>query len=270
MRKFNILVDVDDVIIDNLDSMKAIISDIVGYEYTEPLLNWDFTEFDRETASKIKQRIFTDELFKYSRLDTDAIHYINKLKNQGHNIYFVTAIIEELRETRKEQIREWFGEWGVKRLIVTEHKHLFKGDILIDDGPHNIKKSLCGCNIIRATDWNNSDELVEYGVRLQNWHEIYSLIESKATEYEFFSLKEAWEYLNNHSIFGSIGFKNAISYDIKFNTEHSETEFELRCSIKGMEDIECVAETFEQAIITLANLIKSKHIENDTIATWEM
>ena len=262
MIKFNILIDVDDVILDNTPSMRAIISDILGYDYKEPLLNWGFNEFGEEIANKIKARISTDELFKYSEVDQEAIHYILKLKEEGHNIYFVTAIHEKNRELRRQQISEWFGEWGVRRLITTEHKYLFKGDFLIDDAPHNIVSSRCDCNIIRARDWNNKDFLIEHGVRLQNWEEIYGLISEKASQYELDSLVESWEFLNSLSMFNR-NIKEWIDYNIKQSEDGYIVELKSRVplgeEIEYDSDLETYADNFEEALIKLANKVKSKY-----------
>lgn len=263
MDYFNIIIDVDDVILDNKKSMLAIISDVLGEEYNGLIPDWSFKNFGLENAEKIKKRVFTSELFKHSIVDELAMKYINKLKEDGHNIFFVTATKEEVHSVRKEQIREWFGSWGVNRTIITEHKNIIKADFMIDDAPHNIKDSICECKIIVARDWNNSEELLNYGIRLNNWEEIYNFITMRHLDGGFKDFKRAWNYLNTHDVFGG-RFIDCMKIYIE---DIGECSISIECAVYLKErdimvmdsELTCYGSTFENTIINLANDVKDRY-----------
>lgn len=177
-----IVCDIDDVILDNSEGMRAIISDVLGREFTEEITDWGFNMLEEKARKEVKRRVNTPELFKYTKVIEGAVETLQELRVMGHEVYFVTAVMKAVEELRKSQVYDLFG--STEGLIITPYKKLIQADLMIDDGPHNIEASKCGVNAIYNHTWNrclNVDELKERGrgkeyVRVNNWGDIRKLL----------------------------------------------------------------------------------------------
>lgn len=84
--------------------------------------------------------------------------FINKLQNDGHEIYIVTAVAPKNMGIRAEQILENFNNIDESHIIMGSHKYLMKFDILLDDAPHNILDSITMTEypILYRKPWNKN------------------------------------------------------------------------------------------------------------------
>jgi 5'-nucleotidase len=67
-----------------------------------------------------------------------AIKGIGELIALKHNVYILSAATGNPLTDKSKWISRWMPWFDHKKVIFTHAKHLVKGDVLFDDGPHNI------------------------------------------------------------------------------------------------------------------------------------
>ena len=142
-----------------------------GYEYET--FNWDY-----ETIEQFRKE-YHDSVTEEARLFAGEV--IKKLKEQGHEIYIITARIYTTEESdrgkqMREHVKKWLEENGIyyDKLVFTKEDKVEdcmqnKIDLMIEDKVRNIKniskripvicyyasynKDCVGDNIIHAYSW---------------------------------------------------------------------------------------------------------------------
>lgn len=119
---------------------------------------------------------------------SDSIEIINKLKKEGHEIYFITARSErEIEGGMLELTENWLNKHGFNYdLLVINSKEKLKDcikygiDIFIDDSYRNCKliKDGIGIPVLLFTTRYNIKEKDESLIRVSNWYEIYNYLKS--------------------------------------------------------------------------------------------
>ena len=98
--------------------------------------------------------------------------------DEGHEVYVVTATEpEHLEEKMKGLLFRYFPFITWDRVIVTGRKQMIRGDVLIDDGVHNLegggyRKILFTAPHNRAYDAEANDM-----VRADTWDEVVRIID---------------------------------------------------------------------------------------------
>lgn len=138
--------------------------------------NWDMSfAYPDLTKQQIYEPLCENELWGLVKPKFDAIKYIPKLYEEGHEIYFVTATDYRNIQYKVKMLEDYFPDIPIQNLITTYHKELIKGDILIDDYINNFKDRESG--ILFTTSYNKDIDAEKYGLyRCDNWEEIYKLI----------------------------------------------------------------------------------------------
>lgn len=73
-----------------------------------------------------------------------------------------------------------FLSW--KQVIITENKQMIRGDVLIDDGPHNMIGGSYRKILFNANHNRDFDEASVGAERAENWNEVYTAIQRIAAE----------------------------------------------------------------------------------------
>lgn len=107
-----------------------------------------------------------------------AVEYIQKLRDDGHDIYYVTSTTYSVMPTKIEWLQRNFGLISARRVVRLHDKYLFKCDIMVDDYLSNLSGDGYR-KILLDYPWNQVapefDEM--FGIeRAQNWEEIYRFI----------------------------------------------------------------------------------------------
>lgn len=109
--------------------MDGVIADFdIGVRQLEPEMIWDRKNVDRVCEANV-------HVFEILPEIDGAIKAVNKLKSH-YDIYFLSTPMQNVPESymgKRRWLKEKFGQWVNKRLILTHRKDLNKGDILIDD-----------------------------------------------------------------------------------------------------------------------------------------
>ena len=138
LKKENIVLDIDDVLLDFIGSLQHIVKDISGIKYEIDINgkvvvpnpeSWDFGihfGLDNKKSKEIKEQIFTygtesnKKLYSKLKAKIGAKELLsNIVSNDIYNIHFVTAIQKENKQDRIENlINEFSGIFNQKNHIV--------------------------------------------------------------------------------------------------------------------------------------------------------
>lgn len=110
-----------------------------------------------------------------------AIDGVKKLIDAGHDVVIATAIPPSAGiafHGKLEWIRRNMPFFNTKNFIAIQRKSLLDGDILVDDGPHNIKEWIekgAGEAWVFDSPWNK-DVIANH--RVSDWSSLLSGVES--------------------------------------------------------------------------------------------
>ena len=137
-RKFRLLLDMDDVIVETLQEALNLYYRRYGVLYFHGNVdNWTYLD-----DGSVYQDIFHQkDFFKMLKPKRDAIPVIRKwLKEDTMDIFIVTACLSpEAYQQKLLWLGQHLPEFPQSRLLPVMEKTAVWGDLLVDDGLHNIK-----------------------------------------------------------------------------------------------------------------------------------
>lgn len=175
-----IYVDVDGVVVDLMSEWLAAYNADYDDKITPIDLNngWEMTQYVKEECgSKIYDYLHNPSLYTNALPIDGALEGIQKLREMGHRIVFATSTPQGV-EGRKLQ---WLIDNGFiepkdhvfKDYIEISDKHLLCGDILIDDGLHNVD-GFKGLGILFDAPHTQKDE---WPIRIKGWNNVIKYLE---------------------------------------------------------------------------------------------
>ena len=112
-----------------------------------------------------------------------AAEALRSLAEKGHEIYIVTATeYKHLAEKMDEVLFRYFPFLKWEQVIVTRRKQMIRGDILIDDGPHNLLGGAYRKILFDAPHNRFFDAEGNGMIRVRNWQEAEQAVERIAAE----------------------------------------------------------------------------------------
>lgn len=186
IKTLTILVDMDDVL-NNLFSAWAIELNKIYKLNVNPkdIKDWKLSKY---YPSLTKEEIFSP-LYKnifWASLNTipDSNYYLRKLIDEGHIVYIVTATFYQNIKIKIEWLLKNYPFLKEDQVIVTSHKQLIKGDVLIDDAPHNLINGDYEKILFEASHNVEFDESTICAVRAKSWDDVYKEIHKIAMKEE--------------------------------------------------------------------------------------
>lgn len=175
-----IYVDVDGVIVDLISEWLTAYNIDYNDSVTPNDLNngWEMPQYVKdECGSKIYDYLHNRSLYDNALPIEGALDGVRKLREMGHRVVFATSTPQGV-EGRKLQ---WLIDNGFiepkdhvfKDYIEISDKHLLCGDVLIDDGLHNVD-GFKGLGILFDAPHTQKDE---WPVRLKGWDNVIKYIE---------------------------------------------------------------------------------------------
>lgn len=144
---------------------------------------WDPSEaFPTVSHEEMYALLLEDELYETVEPFEGATHYLQKLISDGHEIFIVTNSPYQVMKAKMEKVlfRHFpFIEW--KNVIITGSKALIKGDVLIDDGVHNLLNGDYAKLLFTAPHNRSFDASANDMIRVGSWEEVYRAIEKIST-----------------------------------------------------------------------------------------
>ena len=102
---------------------------------------------------------------------------LKRLINAGHEVFIVTATpYESIYEKMSEVLFRYFPFLSWDHVIITSRKQMINGDVLIDDGIHNLEGGHYK-KILMTAPHNISYDAEAHGMtRVRNWNEVEQVI----------------------------------------------------------------------------------------------
>lgn len=183
MRHLTLLVDMDDTIEDLTTPWVNSLNQTHGTSVQKKDINdWNLSiAFPSLSKDQIFAPISTAELWKRVTPLPGAPEYLKKLIDDGHKVVIVTASSHESISFKlKYVLFEYFPYLSMKDVIVASQKQLIKGDVMVDDAPHNLEGGEYFKILITAPH-NRKYNASENGmVRADHWSDIYNIISEYA------------------------------------------------------------------------------------------
>lgn len=171
-----ILIDMDDVIEQLARAWVQYLNDRYGTDVSpDDVHEWDLSlAFPSLTREQVYAAELDDAIWSRVQPMPGADEAMKRLLSDGHDIYIVTSTYYPTLKTKMDEVLfRYFPYIPWEHVIVTNNKQMIKGDVLVDDGPHNLtggdyRKILFTANHNRSLDEKSID-----AVRVNNWEEAY-------------------------------------------------------------------------------------------------
>lgn len=140
MKKLRILCDADDTI----ENLTVHWLDVLNNRYNynvkkEDLKIWDMTAaFPELSKEAVLEPLYEEKFWDNITPIEDSGYYLNRLIDEGHELYIVTASIPETFDAKVRKLIQLFPFLCHSQIILSHNKQQIDGDVLIDDGVHNL------------------------------------------------------------------------------------------------------------------------------------
>ncbi len=173
-----ILIDIDDTISNFSEVLINHLNRLNNTNFKkEDISDWDWYKNHFENPWKpTEYKNFWDDIV----IDKNSINLIEKLVENGHEVYLVTASFPsdslgyKVRKTLSNFKENLLNE---SNIIICSNKHIIKGDLRIDDGIHNLDSN--SINILFDQPWNRNiikNKNIPKFKRVKNWKEIENIL----------------------------------------------------------------------------------------------
>lgn len=183
-----IAIDIDNVITNTAEG----VLDYINERLRTNIQISDIKEYWMESAVPegyewIVEQAFEDpKMWKKVTLIDGAAQYIQKLYEDGHEIYFATATTESNFRKKVSFLSRSFSffpaNYVKQHSISIKHKQLLNVDIMIDDYLNNLVGERSYLSICLAYPWNTGNAAAGYDLcgrdfcYARNWEDIYDII----------------------------------------------------------------------------------------------
>ena len=182
-----ILVDMDDVLEQLVAGWIELLNERYGTTTTyEDVTSWNVAEaFPTLTEDQVYSVELEDVLWDHVKPMPGADEALRRMMADGHEIYVVTATkYETLRKKMEAVLFPNFPYIDWRHVIVTHNKAMIRGDVLIDDGPHNFEGVTCRKLLFDRGHNQGFDESSVGALRVHSWEEAYREVCKIAKERE--------------------------------------------------------------------------------------
>lgn len=183
MKKYTILIDLDDTMIDLLGCWVPEINKRYGTNVNPEKINdWNISQFfPTLSREQVFEPLFENDFWNNMKPKTGAIKYIKALKDDGHKVYICTnSNYKTIKNKMDAVLFKFFDYISWNDVIVTTHKQIISADFLIDDGVHNLVGGKYKGILMDAPHNRSFDEKEHNIVRFKSWKEIYGFINDMA------------------------------------------------------------------------------------------
>lgn len=174
-----ILVDVDSTVLDLMPEwLRRYNNDFSDHVTVDQITEWDMAKFVHpDCGTKIYSYLLMDDLYENVKPIDGAMETLSHLENQGHRIVFVSSgVYSYPKFCRLEQLGFNVGKYG-SNYVVCHDKSLIRGDLLIDDGEHNITAFHNFDSILFDQPWNRN---FSWHYRANSWADVLPILERQS------------------------------------------------------------------------------------------
>ena len=190
-----IVVDMDEVMAQFVAKVLRRWNALSGKNFTrDDITSWRMEEvlgadhLGRTAEGLIDEWLAEDGFFEDLDPVPGAIEAVNKMRAHGYDVVFATSIPEVAVHSytgKRRWLRKHFPHMSMKDMIAVSRKELIDGDILIDDGAHNIEdwvKARKEGAVIFDAPWNRHIGNYLHGIhvyRAMNWNDALNIVSSE-------------------------------------------------------------------------------------------
>jgi 5'(3')-deoxyribonucleotidase len=183
MKKLRILVDIDDVLNDLLECWVELLNR--KYNLTARARDskvWNVAAlFPTLTEEEVYQPMYEEEVWGHISPRPGSIDTLKSMIDDGHDVIIVTASVYQSLPPKMDWFFATFPFLSWENVIITRRKQLIKGDVLIDDGYHNLEGGSYFKILIDAP-YNQSYDAKKNGIiRVNDIKEAYEVIKINLT-----------------------------------------------------------------------------------------
>ena len=179
MKKLTVLVDMDDTIEQLLAAWVRLANRRFGADVQiEQIADWDVSKaFENATHDEVYALLQEPALYEQVEPIEDAPQYLKRLIDDGHDVYIVTSSPYQVMHVKVETIlKRYFPYIDWEHVILTYNKSLIRGDVLVDDGVHNLV-GFPGARILFSAPHNRAFDADAAGMlRVDTWPQAYAAI----------------------------------------------------------------------------------------------
>lgn len=174
MEPLTILFDADDVVEDLCGRWVSFVNQCYGTHVSpEDITDWNIGSFfPTLTRDQVYGVLTSPEMWRGIEPIPGAAETLGRFRDEGHQLYMVTATDYRTPPDKFERIFEFIPWLDWKHVIVTSNKQLVKGDVLIDDGPHNLVGGDYMKLLFDRPHNRNFDAKASGVIRMKTWEEI--------------------------------------------------------------------------------------------------
>ena len=171
--------DIDNV----LNNLQEAVTKLFNERYNTCYTLNDFHDYDVANVLPVKEAIAMKEMFgehgiyDYVKPLAGAQESLQKLVNDGYQIYLVTDALPQNYCEKLEWVKHFFPFIDASHVVVMKHKHLFKCDVMIEDHMQNLLAGVHYARICKDAPWNRKVHDHVYDIhRCERWNEIINVI----------------------------------------------------------------------------------------------
>lgn len=183
LRKLTILVDMDDTIENLIGTWVEYLNERFGTSVShEDITEWDMTKaFPSLTKAEVFSPIFENDFWKRVPPIDGAAEALQKLIEEGHRVIIVTASAYQTLAVKMDDVLfRYFPFLSWDNVIITSQKQLIRGDVLVDDGIHNLEGGKYYKILVDGPHNRYYDAKANGMFRATSWKQIYEVIEDIA------------------------------------------------------------------------------------------
>lgn len=178
MNHLKILFDADDTAEDLVGHWIDVLNQRYGTSVSiEDVNDWDITKaFPTLRKEEVFGVLHEDFFWQWIEPMPDSQRVLQQLHNEGHELFMVTATDYRTCKSKFDRILALFPFLDVEHIIIAHDKQMVHGDVLIDDGPHNLVNGGY-FRILFDRPHNRGLNEKKYGMyRANSWDDVYQLI----------------------------------------------------------------------------------------------
>jgi len=182
-----ILVDMDDTIEQLLKAWVGRANEKYGRNVTlEEITDWNVAApYAGITRQEIYGVIYEPGFWSGIEPMPGAVEALKHFMDEGHEVFIVTATeIEHVEEKMKGLLFRYFPFISWEQVIITSRKQMIRGDVLIDDGIHNLEGGEYKKIMFTAPHNRFYDAEANGMIRVNTWEEAVRIIDRMAADAE--------------------------------------------------------------------------------------
>lgn len=181
-KSLTILFDADDTSENLSEVWLALLNEKYGFHVSvEDIRDWDISlAYPGLSREQVYGALDWDELWRRLSPLPGSQRVLQRLFDEGHQLFMVSATGYRHCRPKMEAILSMFPFLDWDHVILTSRKQLIRGDVLIDDGPHNLIDGSYA-RILFDRPYNRAfPDRASGCLRAHNWDEVYTMIEELA------------------------------------------------------------------------------------------